>query len=142
MNNFSNALKTISLLYIVLFNISCKLIDNDSDNESGILWVECSGNEISDTVYYVSNSGNDDDDGLSEETAYKTILKAFKSIKPGGTIRILPGTYNESIGVESCGSLTAPILIEGYNGVPILFAKRRRGVFYIYKACLHTAGKL
>jgi len=132
MRNIYNISKVLLVLYFIFFNLSCSLFESGSEDDSGIIWVECSGNEISDTVYFVSNSGDDNNNGITEESAYKTILKAFKSVRPGGAIKILEGIYKESIGIESCGSLTVPILIEGYNGIPILDGENIKtiGIFF------------
>ena len=102
--------------------------DDDLDNKSGIFWIECSGTEKDETIYYVSNSGNDDNNGLSESAAFKTIAKALSTVKPGGIVRILPGIYNESIGVQSCGSLSSAITIEGHNGIPTLDGENKETI--------------
>ncbi len=45
-------------------------------------------------IYYVDvNNGNDDNSGLSEEMAFKTIQKASFSVAPGDEVNVLPGIY-------------------------------------------------
>ena len=49
--------------------------------------------------YYVSKSGNDENDGLTEGTAFKTIAHAIetaKNLKVNAKIHIFSGTYEES----------------------------------------------
>ncbi len=120
------------MIYLAFSNISCNKDDDDSEIESGINWIECLGKEIDETIYYVSNSGDDDNNGMSESSAFKTIAKALSTVSPGGTVRILAGVYNESIGVQSCGSLSSVITIEGFNAIPILDGENEKtiGVFF------------
>ena len=52
-------------------------------------------------IYYVKTNGNDQLDGLSMNTAWSSLARAFKSLKPGDTLYIAGGRYS------SGGSLTA-----------------------------------
>lgn len=60
------------------------------------------------TNYYVSNkSGSDDNNGLSEQTAFKTLKKALSSFNnDGGTCYITEGTYHENITVSDKKNIT------------------------------------
>ncbi|VAW19859.1 hypothetical protein MNBD_BACTEROID01-586 [hydrothermal vent metagenome] len=120
------------IINLVCIQTACDKNNDGLDDKSGIFWVGCSGAENNEAVYYVSNSGDDDNDGLSESSAFKTIAKALSTVNPGGGIKITPGVYNESIGVQSCGSLSSAITIEGYNGVPVLDGENKRtiGLFF------------
>ena len=71
-------------------------------------------------AYYVSNQGNDDNDGRTRETAFRTIGRALETIQPGGTILILPGTYHEALTLENAGSSNEPITIRGEGGMAVL----------------------
>jgi len=112
------------LILITLLFIQCDLFNNGDDDEDigdgELLWIECKSAEKDTTIYYVSPIGNDKSNGTSQNTAFKSIAQAFRSIKPGGTIRILLGTYSESIGLLGCGNATSNIIIEGYYGIPTL----------------------
>ena len=118
----------LCIIFLAFIQSACNLNDYSSDSESGIFWIECSGTVKDATIYYVSNLGNDDNDGLSESSAFKTIAKSLSTVNPGGTIRILSGVYNESIGVESCGSLSSAITIEGHNGTPTLDGENKKTI--------------
>ena len=127
------------LILIMFLFIQCDLFDNGDDDENdgddGLMWIECSSVEKDTTIYYVSSLGNDKSYGTGENTAFKTIAQAFRSIKPGGTIRILPGTYNESIGFMGCGNATSSITIEGYNGIPTLDGENKSTIGIYCEKC-------
>ena len=71
------------------------------------------------TNYYVSNkSGSDDNNGLSEQTAFKTIKKALNSFNnDGGTCYITEGTYHENITVSGKKNIT----LTNYNDKRVVF---------------------
>ncbi|MDQ1284239.1 MAG: EGF-like protein [Patescibacteria group bacterium] len=48
--------------------------------------------------YHVSPSGSDSNDGLTENTAWKTFSKAFSSMVAGDELILLDGTYSEEAG--------------------------------------------
>ena len=48
------------------------------------------------TVYYVSTQGNDSDKGM-QNAPWRHIQYACAQLKPGDTLRILPGAYDENI---------------------------------------------
>jgi len=71
--------------------------------------------------YFVRTTGNDSNDGLSHETAFRTLNKAL-SIK-AKNIYVEAGDYGaESINFSYNGTANEPILLQGYktitNGVP------------------------
>ena len=69
------------------------------------------------TIYYVSNSGDDLNDGLSEATPWKTITNSIPKLKPGDTLLVRGGIYREgNIEVLTSGSVTNPINIKNYPG--------------------------
>ncbi|UCG46920.1 MAG: hypothetical protein JSU94_15640 [Phycisphaerales bacterium] len=48
-------------------------------------------------AYHVDKNGDDNNDGLSRETAFATIQKGIDTADAGDTVLIWPGLYNESI---------------------------------------------
>lgn len=78
--------------------------------------------------YYVSKNGNNNNDGQSIETAFKTIARAFEVVKPGETIQVLAGTYNEELYPEYLGNLNAAITLKGENGSTILDGQRTKKI--------------
>ncbi len=77
-------------------------------------------------VYYVSNEGNDTNDGLSENTAFKTIDKLNTIIfQPGDKILFKNGdTFIGCFKPQGSGTARAPITIDSYGdeteGRPVL----------------------
>ncbi len=67
-------------------------------------------------VYYISNFGNDSNDGLSKEStrAFKTISKGISVANVGDIINVIDdGTYIEQIYINKSGIDIAPIVIRG-----------------------------
>lgn len=73
-------------------------------------------------IYYVSPSGSDDNSGLTEKAAWKTLSHAASKVRPGDTVRILPGKYDGFV-IQVSGTDVAPITFEGYNGKPFIAGK-------------------
>ena len=48
------------------------------------------------TTYYVSGTGSDASDGLSDHTAFRTIQKAADLTNPGDTVLVMDGTYTNA----------------------------------------------
>lgn len=49
------------------------------------------------TTFYVSPDGDDSANGLTEETAFRTITHGVETARAGDTVLILPGIYMESV---------------------------------------------
>ncbi len=138
-----NLLRVLSFCFLFLFALGlftllsgCGGGDEFSlDPESGLFGVSCAGNEIDTTAYYVSPSGNDSASGIKVEEAFATIAQAFSVVRPGGAIRILPGIYRESIGLNSCGSVASPITVEGFNGRPVLDGEQKKTMAIFCENC-------
>ena len=75
--------------------------------------------------YYVSKSGNDENDGLTNASAFKTIAHAIelaKSLKANAKIHILAGSYEESgfeIAAYGSGFEAPHFVFIGYGNVAI-----------------------
>ena len=122
------------LLLISVMYYSCSDKESGGDPEN-MTWITCTGTNLDTTTYYVSVSGNDENSGLSPATAFSTLVRAFTVIRPGGTIRILPGTYNVGIGLQLCGDPAAPITVEGYQGIPVLDGQNRIAIGIYCEGC-------
>ncbi len=123
---------------IFLFSVaicSCSKNEAAGEDPSGMTWIDCTGTNIDTTTYYLSATGDDRNSGLSPATAFKSLGRAFTVIRPGGTIRILPGTYNAGIGLQLCGDPAAPITVEGYQGVPVLAGQNRIAIGFFCEGC-------
>lgn len=70
--------------------------------------------------YYVSPTGLDTNNGLTETTAFKTINKAASVTNPGDTVNIMPGTYsptndaNDFVAITRSGDQDPSTGIEHY----------------------------
>ena len=63
-------------------------------------------------TYYVSPDGDDSNDGLTPETAFKTISKGLSVLDAGDTLIVKAGTYHETAqGLQHSGIPTHPIKI-------------------------------
>ena len=74
---------------------------------------------------YVSTTGNDNNNGNSEASAYRTIQKAIDEIDPRNNpytahIRVLGGTYNETIEFKHSWSGLHRLNLSSYKGVAVL----------------------
>ena len=66
--------------------------------------------------------------GMNESQAFRSFFKALKNVKPVETVRILPGNYYESIGIENCGNSIAAFTIEGNNGTAVLYGDNEKAI--------------
>ena len=71
------------------------------------------------TVYYISPSGDDQNDGRTPGTAWKTLTYALSGASPvmaGDTVFVHAGSYvGENILVEKNGTASHPLVIQGYG---------------------------
>ncbi len=67
------------------------------------------------TVYYVSLSGSDNNDGRSLDTPFRTIQKCANVATAGDTCLIRGGTYRETVVVPTSGAAGNPITFKNYN---------------------------
>ncbi len=69
--------------------------------------------------YYISTSGNNDNDGLSEESPWRTISYSTNKVLPGDTVYVKAGDYgSEQVVMSVDGTVDKPIVFEGYTTVP------------------------
>lgn len=89
---------------------------------SVILFVFIGSLSFSQTSYFVNVSGNDNNSGLSESNAWKTITYAASAsspVGPGDIVNIKAGDYgNEYIVFEIDGTALDPIKFIGYTNSP------------------------
>jgi hypothetical protein len=48
-------------------------------------------------IWYVNPTGSDARDGQSSGTAFKSLARAVEAAKPGDTITIAPGAYDQDL---------------------------------------------
>lgn len=69
-----------------------------------------------DEVWVNANGGDDDNDGLSQATAFRTIQKAADIAGPGTTVHILPGVYRETVAPFLDGTAAEGVTYRAENG--------------------------
>ncbi len=68
------------------------------------------------TVYYVSETGDDNNSGTSSSTPWQTIAKANATLQAGDTVEIMAGDYDEQIRPANSGNEDdGPITYTNYN---------------------------
>jgi len=73
------------------------------------------------TEYYVSLSGSEGNNGLTEATAWRHIAYAATKAQAGDTVNIKGGNYgHEHVVIQNCGTLENYIIFKAYNGEVIL----------------------
>lgn len=73
------------------------------------------------TTYYVSNSGNDANNGTSINTPFKSIQKAMNVVTGGDTVYVRGGTYREEVSAYRGGSAGNYVTVSGYETeVPVI----------------------
>lgn len=65
-------------------------------------------------VYYVAPNGSDQNGG-SENAPWGTFSYALKTLRPGDTLTLKNGTYNQTLNITVSGTETAPITIRAEN---------------------------
>ena len=70
-------------------------------------------------TYYVSNSGSNNNNGLSESTAFETIQHASNLVLAGDTVVVLAGTYVGFDHRSNSGTSEMPIVFQGF-GDPLI----------------------
>lgn len=87
-------------------------LQNSGDSKH-FLYLPVIGNEL--TGYFVSLSGSDSNPGTSARP-WRTISKAVNILKPGDTLYIREGIYDETVHIRTSGTAANPILILNYPG--------------------------
>jgi hypothetical protein len=102
--NYARALIGFILIFVVMREILLLILITFSTIVSG-------------TNYYVSNNGNDNNDGLSEGKAWKTVSKVnSRTFKPGDNILFeRGGIWNENLEITSSGSSAGQITYSAYG---------------------------
>src|SRR5438105_4053502 len=107
-------MRNILMLTVLFFCFSCK-------KESTVNSKVTPTSGVSGQVYYVDGAqGNDQNDGLTIATAWKTIQKSFDAAVAGSTVMIKGGTYYEQLTVHVNGTAGNPITFTNYNSEQVI----------------------
>ncbi|MBW4564097.1 MAG: right-handed parallel beta-helix repeat-containing protein [Mojavia pulchra JT2-VF2] len=93
-----------------------KLMRTDANASTTVAQVSTTGK-----TYYVSGSGNDNNNGLSTGSAFRNLSKVGGLVKAGDTVYVMNGTYTGSgsqilLIYQKHGTPSAPITIKAYPG--------------------------
>jgi len=95
------------------FYFALKAVDkNGNESEISNCVIGVAGN-----YRFVSVYGDDTNDGLTEDKAFRTIQKAIDSAIPGTKIIVTTGTYNEAVHITKGGTGEKPVIIRGKGEV-------------------------
>ncbi len=85
-------------------------------------------------TYYVAPDGNDRNDGLSRDSAFRTVAHAADRVGPGDTVLIAGGTYIESVYIRSSGEAGRPITFRAMPGEKVVFDGDERNLHFAFIA--------
>jgi hypothetical protein len=70
---------------------------------------------------YVAPDGDDGNNGLSREKAWRTVSNAANKVRARDTVLIAGGTYREMVRVRASGDSNAPITFKSMPGEKVIF---------------------
>jgi hypothetical protein len=112
-------MRNILFLSILCFCFSCK--KESTVDAEGTPDTPDSGARAAVQVYYVDGAqGNDQNDGKTLTTAWKTIQKSFDAAVAGSTVMIKGGTYYEQLAVHVSGTAGNPVTFTNYNNEQVI----------------------
>jgi len=110
-------MRNFLILSVLFFCFSCK--KNAAVNADDTKDTHASA--ASGTILYVDGAqGNDQNDGLTLTTAWKTIQKSFDAAVAGSTVAIRGGTYYEQLTVHVSGTAGNPVTFTNYNNEQVI----------------------
>ncbi|WP_205514272.1 right-handed parallel beta-helix repeat-containing protein [Longitalea arenae] len=113
-------MRNILMLSVLFSFFSCKK-DSTVNPESSVNPDGSPATESSVRVYYVDGArGNDQNDGLTLGTAWKTIQKSFDAAVAGSTVHIRGGIYYEQLVVRVSGTAGNPVTFTNYNNEQVI----------------------
>lgn len=62
-------------------------------------------------IWHVNPTGNDAHDGCTGRTAFKSLARAVEAAKPGDTVLIAPGAYDQDLPARLSAARAANIVV-------------------------------
>lgn len=84
----------------------------------GLALYICLAVRVDAVTYYVDDTGNDSNDGLTSGFAWQTIQHAVDTVSPGDEVIVLAGVY-AGARIESSGTSNAPITLRAAAGADV-----------------------
>lgn len=72
-------------------------------------------------LYHVSTDGDDANDGLSRQRAFRSVSRAADVARPGDTVWVAGGTYTEVVRPRATGAPDRPIVFRAAPGEKVVF---------------------
>jgi hypothetical protein len=82
--------------------------------------------------YFVSTTGNDENSGASSSLALRTFAAASEKAAPGDVIRVLPGTYDETLKPTRSGMPGKPISYKRDGASPVVITPKSSGMMGLH----------
>ncbi len=116
------------VVFLALFILTCGEEEKEDAtwlfHKGGVVCVGTDAEPIPGTEIYVAVDGDDANEGTSPQEAFATLARALCNVRPGQTVYVGPGTYNESVLLSEFGKRDNPIRIIGQTGpggeIPVL----------------------
>jgi hypothetical protein len=113
-------MRNILIVCVLFFCFSCKK-ESTVNPEDSANPKDAPVSAAAVTVYYVDGAqGNDQNDGLTLATAWKTIQKSFNTAVAGSTVKIRGGIYYEQLAVRVSGTAGNPVTFTNYNNEQVI----------------------
>lgn len=84
--------------------------------------------------YRVAPDGDDAHDGLSRETALRTVAEAARRVRPGDVVWMAEGTYAETVRMRATGTAAQPIRFQAEPGARVVFESLGRQLGTTFEA--------
>lgn len=84
-------------------------------------------------TYHVAPDGDNAHDGLTRDRAWRTVNHAASQVRPGDTVQVAEGAYNETVRVRTTGTPEWPIIFRHAPGERAVFAGEGRSLYSAFK---------
>lgn len=78
------------------------------------------------SVFYVAPDGNDNNDGLTRLTAWRTVRRAGEKVNTGDKVLVAGGNYRETVIIRATGTEKHPIVFKALPGEKVIFDGDKR----------------
>lgn len=85
-------------------------------------------------TYYVAPDGDNANDGLERDSAWRSISHAAAQVRAGDTVLIAGGTYTESVRIRATGAEGLPITFKAVPGEKVILDGLERTLEYAFLA--------
>ena len=100
---------------------------SDGINEPVQATIEVSSTPETGLLYYLSKTGNDDNDGVTVDSSWASFSYAWNVLQPGDTLLVRDGTYDETLSPTVSGTADLPITILAENRGGAVIQKTQDG---------------